>query len=251
VAIGGAGLTDSAFEREVHAAIAALARHLHGSDGAGAVNAVLPEVTEGAVRLLPGVDHAGISLVVKGHTREIASTAATGPIPKKLDELQQKYQQGPCWDAVWDHHAVRVDDFQSELRWREFVAAARAETPVRCSLSIQLYTAQTELGALNLYSERPNIFDAHIEELSLALGAHAAIAFSAARRIEQFRSALASRDLIGQAKGIIMERYKVNAVAAFTLLLKLSQNTNTPLHEVARRLVHADYPADPQNGASN
>lgn len=201
----------------VHAQIAELARHLHSSQGADAVDIVLPELTGGALRLLPGVDHAGISLVVKGHAREIVSTAATSPVPRKLDELQQKYQQGPCWDTVWDHHTERVDDFESETRWPEFVAATLAQTPVRSSLSIQLYTDETELGALNLYSERPHIFDAHLEEISLALASHAAVAFSGARRSEQFRSALASRDIIGQAKGIIMERYKTNAVAAFTL----------------------------------
>ncbi|WP_244324367.1 GAF and ANTAR domain-containing protein [Mycobacterium timonense] len=235
----------------MYAAIAVLARHLHSSQGSHAVEDVLPEVTAGAVRLLPGVDHAGISLVVKGHSREIASTAATGSVPMKLDELQQKYQQGPCWDAIWEHHTVRVDDFESEARWPEFVEAACAETPVRSSLSIQLYTDETELGALNLYCERPHIFDAHIEEIALALAAHAAIAFSGARRSDQFRSALASRDIIGQAKGIVMERYKVNAVAAFGLLLRLSQNTNTPLYEIARRLINADYPPDQGDGTCN
>uniref|UniRef100_UPI0019157AC6 ANTAR domain-containing protein n=1 Tax=Mycobacterium paraintracellulare TaxID=1138383 RepID=UPI0019157AC6 len=153
--------------------------------------------------------------------------------------------------AVWDHHTVRVDDYEAETRWPEFVAAALSETPVRSSLSIQLYTDDTELGALNLYSERPNAIHAHTEELSLALAAHAAIAFAAARRAEQFRSALASRDIIGQAKGIIMERYTINAVAAFTLLMKLSQDSNIPLHEIARRLVYADYPPDEARGTSN
>lgn len=244
-------MTDPGLEHAVHAEIAELARHLHSSQGSHAVEDVLPEVTAGAVRLLPGVDHAGITQAVSGHCREIASTAATSPVPTKLDELQQKYQQGPCWDAIWDHHTVRVDDFASETRWPEFIAAAPTDTPIRSSLSLQLYTDDTELGALCLYSERPNIFDAHIEEISLALAAHAAIAFSGARRSEQFRSALASRDIIGQAKGIVMERFKINAVAAFGLLLRLSQNTNTPLHEIARRLINADYPPDPGDGTFN
>ena len=121
-----------------------------------------------------------------------------------------------------------------------------AATPIRCSLSVQLYTNEAELGALNLYSEQPYIFDAHIEAIALALGSHAAIAFSGAQRGEQFRSAVASRDIIGQAKGMIMERYKITAVAAFKLLVKLSQDSNTPIHEIARQLVDAEYPADPE-----
>ncbi|MCK5755047.1 MAG: ANTAR domain-containing protein, partial [Mycobacterium sp.] len=78
--------------------------------------------------------------------------------------------------------------------------------------------------------------------MAVALGAHAAIALSAARRSEQFHSALYTRDVIGQAKGIIMERYRIGSGAAFELLTRLSQDTNTPLAQIAHELVQADFP---------
>lgn len=98
------------------------------------------------------------------------------------------------------------------------------------------------MGAPNLYSERPNAFDAESRDLAHILATHAAVAISGARRSEQFRSALASRDIIGQAKGMVMERLDIDAVRAFDLIRTLSQNTNTRLVDVAERLVRADHP---------
>lgn len=88
-------------------------------------------------------------------------------------------------ESIWEHHTVRVDDYESEARWPDFVAALVAQGPVRSSLSIQLYTNESELGALNLYSERPGAFTEQIEDLSVALAAHAAIGLSSARRGDQ------------------------------------------------------------------
>ena len=151
----------------------------------------------------------------------IATITYTGRRPGK--------QQGPCLDAIWQHHTVRADDYTTETRWPDFVAALREGTDVTSSLSIQLYTNKFELGALNHYSESTGICTPHIEEFALAMAAHAAIRLSSTCRSDQFRSALASRDIIGQAKGIIMERYNLRAVAAFKLLIKLSQERNTLL----------------------
>lgn len=229
-------------ERGVHAQIGMLARTMHG-DHIGDINAddLLLEVTETAVRLLPDVQHAGVTLIY-GKQGRLRSTAATGPVPHILDGLQEQHQQGPCVSAIRQHHTIRVDDFESETRWPNFVAAAVDQTPVRSSLSIQLYTNESELGALNLYSERTYSFTPQIEELSVALAAHAAVGLSSVRRGDQFHSALASRDIIGQAKGIIMERFDMTAVSAFKLLVKLSQEQNTPVVEVARLVVEKDHP---------
>ena len=233
-------MSESEFERGVHAEIARLARNIHNDVTA---DELLSEVTEASVRLLPDVDYAGVTLV-DGRHRRLRSTAATGAIPNRLDMLQEQHQQGPCLDAIWQHHTVRVDDYTAETRWPDFVAALLEGTDVKSSLSIQLYTNKSELGALNLYSHNRDIFTPHVEELALAMGAHAAIGLSSTRRSDQFRSALASRDIIGQAKGIIMERYNVSAVAAFKLLIKLSQERNTPIHDLATQLVHKDHPPD-------
>jgi GAF domain-containing protein len=236
-------VVESDRERAVHAEVARLARELHAYDrSALTVDTLLLEVTERAVAVLPGVDHAGVTLVDR--RGKLQSTAATGPVPEEIDALQEFHHEGPCLHAVWHHHTVRVDDFTSEDRWPNLARDVVARTPVRSSLSVRLYTDDTELGALNMYSERPELVDESVEDMALALGAHAAIALSGARRSDQFRSALASRDIIGQAKGVIMERFKINALAAFRLLTKLSQDRNEPLVDVARQLLEKDFPPD-------
>lgn len=234
-------MTESEFKQGVSAEIARLARDLHShQSGEFSVDDLLLEVTDGAVRMLPEVHHAGITLI-EGRNRNVRSLAATGPIPSRIDWLQERHSQGPCLDAIWEHHTVRVGDYTSEKRWPKFAADLLDSTPVKSSLSIQLYTHESELGALNLYSEESDSITSTVEELALALAAHAAVGLANARRNDQFQSALASRDVIGQAKGIIMERFDVDARAAFGLLTRLSQEKNMRLVEIARRLAEKDY----------
>jgi GAF domain-containing protein len=238
-------VSESEFEHEVNVEIARLARSLHSHQtGDLDVDDLLREVTESATRTLPHVTDAGVTLVSNRRRKEVQSLAATGPIPRTLDSLQEKHQQGPCLESIWDHHTVVVDDYASEERWPEFTVGLREQSPVRSSLSIQLYTNESELGALNLYSEKANAFTAQIEELALVLAAHAAVGLASARREDQLQSALATRDIIGQAKGIVMERHNVDAVRAFNLLVKLSQDTNTPVEKLAQRLVNVDHPLE-------
>ncbi|GAA1907244.1 GAF and ANTAR domain-containing protein [Williamsia serinedens] len=231
---------------EVHTAIARLARQLHGIEARGIdPSAVLAEVTHAAVTLLPAVDHSGITLVSRRRGVKkpyLESTAPTGPVPERLDALQHTHDEGPCYEAVWEHETIEVPDMDAERRWPSLTAAILGELPVRSSLSIQLYVSDLDMGALNLYSERSHALDDETRDLAHILATHAAVAISGARRSSQFRSALASRDIIGQAKGMLMERFDIDAVRAFDLIRKLSQNTNTRLSEVAERLVHADHP---------
>jgi AmiR/NasT family two-component response regulator len=99
-----------------------------------------------------------------------------------------------------------------------------------------LFIADETIGAINVYAEKPNSFGAESREIGLIFAAHSSVAWNSARRDEQFKQALASRDIIGQAKGMIMERYSVDAVQAFALLRKLSQDSNVPLIEIATDL---------------
>ncbi|MFE0749007.1 GAF and ANTAR domain-containing protein [Gordonia sp. NPDC058843] len=231
---------------DVHTHIARLARAVHGSaEDAVTPPDVLDHVTESAVRLLAAVDHAGITLVHKRHrTRppELESTAETGPVARTFDALQHEHGQGPCFDAIWLQQTVIIDDVDTEDRWPSFITAVRTDTPIRACLSLQLYVTDLELGALNLFSETPHAFDPNTEDLATMLATHAAIALDTAKRGQQFRSALASRDIIGQAKGMIMERYDTDSLQAFGILRQLSQDTNCPVSEVAARLVDADHP---------
>lgn len=209
---------------------------------------LLRVLTELATQILPCITHAAVSLTVNRRRRTLESVAATGAIPRMIDRLQDEFGEGPCLDSLWNQYTVRVDDYTKETRWPQFVAAIVEQTPVRSSLSVQLYTNENELGTLNLYSDQPGAFTSDVEDVAVALAAQAAVGLAAARSSDELRSAVASRDIIGQAKGIVMERFDVSSADAFILLTKLSQNTNTPLYEVARKLVFVDRPLTDDGG---
>jgi len=104
-------------------------------------------------------------------------------------------------------------------------------------MAFQMWIAGEQMGALNVYAETAHAFGPQTREVGLVFAAHSSVAWNAARRDEQFKKALTSRDVIGQAKGMLMERYGVNAIQAFDLLRKLSQDSNTPLIQIAADLV--------------
>ncbi|MDO3403603.1 GAF and ANTAR domain-containing protein [Mycolicibacterium neoaurum] len=199
------------------------------------VEDVLRDVTSAAIELIPEADTAGILLIGKNSTYE--SLATTSDLPNKLDELQVTFGEGPCMQAALDDVVVRTDDFRDEPRWPKYSPAA-LQYGVRSGLSFKLYTANRTAGALNLFSFHPNVWTARAETTGMVLAAHAAAAILSSRQSEELESAVASRDRIGQAKGIIMERFKVDDVQAFSLLRKLSQDSNIKLADVAEQVIN-------------
>ncbi|WP_333895143.1 GAF and ANTAR domain-containing protein [Mycolicibacterium gadium] len=198
------------------------------------VDEVLSDVTETAKELIPGVDTAGVLLV--GRNGKYESLAGTSELPHTLDDLQMKFDEGPCVQAAIDDLIVRTDDFRTEKRWPKYSPAV-VELGVLSGLSVKLYTADRTAGALNMFSFEANSFDGEDETIATVLAAHAAAAILASRQGEQLQSALTTRDRIGQAKGIIMERYNVDDVAAFEMLRRLSQDSNVRLADVAQRVI--------------
>ncbi|RUP02958.1 MAG: ANTAR domain-containing protein [Mycobacterium sp.] len=198
---------------------------------------ILAEVTAAAVELIAGVDTAGILLISKGGQFE--SVATTDDVPHELDELQYALNEGPCIEAASssDYDVVRTDDFRHETRWPSYSAAV-CKLGVLSGLSFRLYTHERTAGALNLFGYQPTTWDVEQQTIGTVLAAHAAAAIMSNRQSENLRSAVASRDRIGQAKGIIMERYDVDDVRAFDMLRRLSQESNTSLVEIAQRVVN-------------
>jgi GAF domain-containing protein len=199
------------------------------------VNDVLCQVTTAAVELVPGCDTAGVLLIGKGGKFE--SLAGTSELPPELDRLQMTLDEGPCMQAALDEVIVRTDDFRNEPRWPAYSQAV-VEIGVLSGLSFKLYTAERTAGALNLFGFEPNVWSTEDETVGTVLAAHAAAAILASRQGEQLESALSTRDQIGQAKGIIMERYDVDDVKAFEMLRQLSQDSNTRLSEIAQRVIN-------------
>ncbi|SNT47413.1 GAF and ANTAR domain-containing protein [Rhodococcoides kyotonense] len=198
------------------------------------VDDTLVEVTRAVTTVIEAADCADV-LVVAGRT-SFTSHAATNDLPLRLDSLQETLQEGPCVDAARRGVLVRCDDFATDPRWPRFGPEA-AKIGVHSGLSFQLYTGDDTLGALNVFAAAPHAFDDRDEELGAVFATHAAMALYTANKSEQFESALASRDLIGQAKGMLIERYSIDSVQAFALLVKISQDANVSVATLADRLV--------------
>ncbi|MDF3313043.1 GAF and ANTAR domain-containing protein [Rhodococcus sp. T2V] len=220
------------FEHRLRAEIEQVARDLRAEHAS--IQGTLEVITKSARDVVPGAEDAGITLVTRG--RGFQSRAATSELPQKIDELQHRLGDGPCVQAIWNHETVLVTDMTTEGRWPLFAPEA-ARIGARSMLAFQLYTTENTMGALNLHSSQVGAFDDDSVSIGGTLATHAAIALIASQREEQFRDALASRDIIGQAKGILMHRFSIDAEQAFAILTRQSQHTNTPLNEVALNVI--------------
>ena len=196
---------------------------------------LLEAMVRAAVQMIPGVEDGSISIVIGRAT--MSSQAPTSDLPSKVDAIQMEEREGPCLSAAYEETTVRISDMNTEQRWPAFSRRADSETCVRAMLAFQLFVEDENLGALNLYSSRPDVFTDESEHVGLLVAAHAAVAFAESREVTQLNEAIASRDLIGQAKGILMERYKITGNQAFSMLSEISSRTNTKLIAVAEHLV--------------
>ncbi|MEG9247854.1 GAF and ANTAR domain-containing protein [Arthrobacter sp. Soc17.1.1.1] len=212
-------------------ALGELARSLQKETDA---DAILHKIVGAAIDLIPGVEEGSISTVQA--RRHVISRAPSNETAARLDTLQNEAGEGPCLDAIWKQRTVRVPDMGTEPRWPHFSALA-AEAGAGSMLCFQLYVEGDNLGALNLYSTRPHTFTDESEHVGLVVAAHAAVGYAEAVKIDHLETALQSRDLIGQAKGILMERHKIPADQAFGILNRASSESNIKLHEIAQRTV--------------
>ncbi len=196
-------------------------------------HSTLLNIVDGAVALVPGARWAGISLI-QGH--QITSEAPSDTIVAELDQLQTTLDEGPCLSALREHHTVLIDNMATEKRWPRFTRAAQARG-VHSLMSFQLFVERENLGALNLYAGQAGAFSDDSAFIGEVLAQHASVALVGAASEGQFQAALASRDVIGQAKGILMHQESMCDVRAFQLLLKTSQNANIKLVDIARWVV--------------
>ncbi len=199
----------------------------------GDVEGTLRTITTTAVGAVPGSEECSISYVVGRRTVE--TRAATAELPQRVDEMQNRIQEGPCLDAVWEQRTVRIDDMRSEERWPRFAAEAaelggtqRAELPAvrrwgqpRRPQPLRLRAARLRRG---VRGRRPGPRRPRRRRLA------------GAQHESHLKQAVRSRDTIGQAKGILMERHKLTADQAFQVLARVSQQTNRKLADIAEEL---------------
>jgi GAF domain-containing protein len=202
---------------------------------------VLGEVTDIALRGVPGAESTSITLVRgdRGFT-----AAHTGEMALAADELQYERGYGPCLDAGRGGVVLRIDDMATETRWPDYVARV-GDVGVRSSLSVPLPYQGTSIGALNIYSGRPEAF-ASPESLAAGLEIAETIAVAVVNadahaqlgeQARHMRVAMDSRAVIEQAKGVLMAQQHIDADQAFEVLRSASQRYNRKLRDIAVGIV--------------
>jgi GAF domain-containing protein len=231
-------------DRDAASALAQAARTIHRED---TLEETLAAIAETARISVPGIDHAGISIVTpKGG---IETTAATDPIVWEFDRLQYDLGEGPCLSTMRGTPVVSVPRARHDQRWPRFMPQA-LRLGLRSQLAVRLFLDdEGTMGALNLYSTSQEEIDPDAEHVAELFASHAAIALHQAREVEHLNQALESRKVIGQALGIVMERYGLDENHAFSFLLRASSTSNIKVRDIAAQLVEDTHHRHAANGS--
>ena len=217
-------------------AFAAIASSLHASED---YEQTLRRITETAVETVDRCEAASLSLVRDGGP---VTRAATSPLATRGDQLQYDEGEGPCLDAAMHERWLYTPDVATDQRWPRSCARMHRELGVgsmfSCRLTLDSAPRQT-LGGINLYATSPQAFDHDDRMLAILLSSMAAVVVDASRRQAQLRAAIESRQVIGEAIGILRYQSNLSSDEAFEVLTRASQRMNIKLREVARRIVQA------------
>lgn len=221
-------------DNQSHQIARALTEAARSINSPTSVEETLDAIAREALRSVPGFNHVGISVSHRDGT--IETKAATDPLVWELDELQYSVGEGPCLESVHSTPVVVVECAQHEQRWPRFIPRA-VQKGLRAQLGVRLFTEAGTLGGLNLYSTESETVHRDAVQVAELFASHAAIALGRARYEHDLNEALASRKVIGQAIGIIMERYQISEDKAFQFLVRASSTSNTKLRVVAQEVV--------------
>jgi hypothetical protein len=225
------------FTRPLASHLLDIARQLvHASDP----DEVTSDIVTAAQQVLPGCDATSFSKPVGN---EVVTAAATSPVAQYLDGLQYENREGPCLEALSSLRLVTSDELAADSRWPQLVAAVATAGVVASAMASPIVDERepaSALGSLNNYSNSIGAFDEEAQDCVMLLTAHLGAVLSLAGRAAdadqaslQLTDAVASRDVIGQAKGILMERQRLTADQAFDVLKRASQRLNRRLRDVA------------------
>ena len=184
---------------------------------------------------VPGFDHVGISTLHRNG--KVETRAATGHLVYELDTIQYDLGEGPCVETLREAPMVSAPAIRHDQRWPRYVPEA-VQAGLRSQLAVRLYVdGEGTLGGLNLYSTSSDEVSSEAESTAELFAVHAAIALDYARERDTLNQALESRKVIGQAIGIIMERYEMSEDRAFAFLVRASSHSNLKLRDIAQELV--------------
>jgi hypothetical protein len=219
-------------------ALRAAARELAQPRSIRDLEQTLAQIVAAAVVTIPGVDAGSISITEHGR---IETRHPTSDLIAKLDAIQSELHEGPCITAIEDPPAtgtVLAGDLAGTDgdRWPQF-APHVVGAGYRALMATQLSVNGSFRAALNLYSATPDAYDEYAQTLAGLFGIQAAVLLYGATTATHLQRAVDSRDVIGQAKGLLRARYKVDDEGAFQMLVKSSQETNLKLTAVAQWLL--------------
>lgn len=209
---------------------ASLAQELHG---ARSLTQTAEQVVTHAREVL-GVDYAGITLMRSGG--RLRTVAASAQLVIDVDRLQYDLNEGPCRDAAWQEHTLVSNDLANDSRWTNWGPKAAA-MGIASVLSAELSKPDGRIGAINMYSAHLREFSDDDIAYANIFGQHAAVAIAASHEISNLNTALDARKVIGQAQGMLMERFELDEMQAFMVLKRYSQDNNIKLRTVAEQLV--------------
>jgi hypothetical protein len=208
----------------------------------GDLDKTLARITSAAVEILPQVRYA--SITVKHADGRLETVAPTDDLVCDVDAAQYKLQEGPCYEAAVEAAHITAPRLAEDQRWPRYAQVA-VSSGIQAQAGIRLFEARASNGALNLYSDQPDAFE-NLDGLEELFSHQAAMALDFARHISQLDEAVRTRQLIGQAVGVVMERYRLDDARAFGFLTRLSSTENVKLKTVAQRLVDAAKERSPQ-----
>lgn len=194
----------------------------------------LQRAVEMATDLIEACDLAGVCTVERNG---VATRAATSPDVVLLDEMQYDLGDGPCLAELRTTDVCVIDDLTEEAPWPRWAARTVDLTGVRSYMGFRLYVDHTHLGALNLYSRTPYAFTEDDRLDGLVIAAHAAVGLNAAATRDQMHTALRTRQHIGEATGMLRERYGLTSDQAFEVLKRVSSQQNLKLFAVAQHVI--------------
>lgn len=240
VTTDGAPAAEAALTRLLLLARADLAAQVRTDDRA---EAMVGRILELVLRLVPGAEHAAVSLAGE----QPGCAGATADVARDCETAQFTGGAGPLFDIAAGASAVRCHDLAGDdTRWPAFAAAA-AEARVRSLLACELAIGRSVRGALTVYASEPHAFG-EVSELVLPMFAsRAGMALAYADKLDNLRRAIDTRQVIGQACGILMERHRITSDQAFAELVAVSQRHHLKLRELAVRVVESGQ--DPAEAA--
>ena len=202
----------------------------------GDVALTLQALTTCATNSIQGADYA--SITVRHSDGALETLAPTDPIARRVDLLQFELSEGPCYDAVEATSVTVSEDVAGDARWPAYGPRVAA-LGLRSQLGIRLASDDGWRVALNLYARRPGAFDSESISLAEIFADQAAAAMGFVRAVQTVNQALLMRETIGQAVGIVMERYTIDTDRAFAFLVRTAQTSNARVQDVAEEIVAA------------